>query len=73
MIKIQLTNEAMVDAFFTERNVPTTCSKGLKEFHNIVDVSMEDGIITFILDDGDETTMVKQLLEYKPVMPEFIF
>ncbi len=72
MIRIRMTTEAMVDAFFTVRTTPTTCTTGLSEFHNIVDISMEDGIITFILDGGDEATMVDQLLEYKAVMPEFL-
>lgn len=73
MIRIQMTTEAMVDAFFTVRATPLTCTTGLSEFHDIVDISVEDGIITFILDDGDETTMVDQLLEYKAVLPEFMF
>lgn len=72
MIRIRITTEAIVDAFFTVRTAPTTCTTGLTEDYPIVDVSMEAGIVTFILDDGDETTMVEQLLEYKAVMPDFL-
>lgn len=72
MIKIRITTEAVVDAFLTVSTVAKTCTAGLTEPHDIVDVYMDEGIVTIILDDGNETTMVEQLLEYKAVMPEFV-
>ena len=72
MIRIRITTEAMVDAFFTVSTLAKTCTAGVTEPYPIVDVYLDDGVITFILDDGKEGEIVEQLLEYQAVMPEFM-
>jgi hypothetical protein len=51
-----MSQEAVMDLLFVERH-PHVCVKGLPRYKYIVDVSMENGVITFLIEDGkDEIT-----------------
>ena len=64
VIQVNISAEALTDIAFVENDMARKCVTGLKDNYPIIEVSINDGIVTFIFDDGKPSDLKRQGLTY---------